>query len=74
MGIEFMHGWRKGPTIRGEESYMNDDREMMILTTATKSTLAKENEVFVEFTGPTHFYDAVRKCDEIWAEHYAMKN
>ena len=67
-------GWRKGRTINGEESYSNDSRQMMILTTASSSVLAKENEIFIEFTSQTHFSDALKRSEEIWAELYALKH
>lgn len=72
MNNELLTGWRKLPDYRGEELYSNDEREMMIFTTTNQSTLVKENEVHLEFTGDNHFSDAIKKCDEIWAEHYVI--
>jgi len=72
MNTELLAGWKKGSDFRGEETYLNDEREMMVLTNAFNSTLVKENEVYLQFSGDTHFSDALKKSDEIWAEHYAV--
>ena len=66
-------GWRKGGDFRGEETYLNDEREMMVITSNFKSTLVKENDIYLEITGDDHFAQALRKSDEIWASDYAPK-
>lgn len=71
---ELLIGWRKGRTRRGDDAYYNDEREMLILSSTNHTTLARENEVFIEFSGPDHFVNALRRSDEILAEYYANKH
>jgi len=67
--IETLHGWQFEGTIADNEIYWNDDREMMLVTTPTKTTLSKENSLSLEFTGPAHFFNAVKKSDELYSAY-----
>ena len=71
MNTELLSGWRKASNFRGDETYLNDQREMMVITNAYKSVLVKENEIYLTFTDKTHFSDALRESDEIYAKDYA---
>jgi len=58
-------GWTQYDDYKENEFFQHNDSEITLLSSDKKSTLVKENEVFLEFEGDTHFLDAISKHDEI---------
>lgn len=69
MKTETLHGWQHLGVINDEEIYYNETMDMMITTTPLKTTLVRENTLHLSFGGPAHFFDAIRKSDEIAATY-----
>ena len=69
--IKLLIGWHKAAPFRGDDIWCNDSREVMIFTNNENSTLVKTNEIWLEFTSENHFFDAIRKSDEIFSTQYA---
>ena len=71
MNNDLPKGWIQHPDFRGEKCVFNEERLMLISSSTTKSTLVRENEIYLEFNSENHLNDAIERSNEIWEDSYA---